>query len=86
VSFLEATGLATSAHVAIERAANGAPHFDYLEPGATWHAVWFDDVVSTTQALGAIDGDVLPPDVGVVFYGLGAEDPALFARLAEVTR
>lgn len=55
----------------------------YLAFGGEQHQLWFDDAESTGRALGAWSYDVLPSDVGVLFYGLGAEDPALFNRLSE---
>jgi spore germination protein YaaH len=81
-TYLEAHGLAATFDKNIQRGPTGAPHVDYWpEPGQA-HQVWFDDAESTGRALGAWTPDVMPLDVGVVFYGLGAEDPALWDRLA----
>ncbi|MEI8256644.1 MAG: hypothetical protein WCJ30_13300 [Deltaproteobacteria bacterium] len=45
----------------------------------TW---WYDDAQSTLRGLLAFDPATLPADVGTVFYGLGAEDPALWTTLS----
>lgn len=81
ISWLEATGLASSSHVEIQRGPTTSPFFRYVTLGEP-HELWFDDATSTANALGAWRYDVLPPNVGVVFYGLGAEEPGLFERLA----
>lgn len=80
ISWLEATGLASSSRVDIQRGPTTAPFFRYITLGET-HELWFDDAESTANALGAWRHDVLPAGVGIVFYGLGAEEPALFERL-----
>ncbi len=82
ISWLEATGLASSSRVDIQRGPTTSPFFQYVTLGEP-HELWFDDAASTANALGAWRYDVLPPNVGVVFYGLGAEEPLLFERLAE---
>lgn len=63
------------------RGPTNAPFVRYVRDGEA-HALWYDDAISTGTALAAWSYDVLPPDIGVLFYGLGAEDPTLFARLA----
>lgn len=79
-TYFDAVAMATVAGVPIERGPTTAPFFRYAVFGET-HEMWFDDTDSTARALAAWNHDVLPPDVGVVFYGLGAEDPSLFERL-----
>jgi spore germination protein YaaH len=81
VTYLEAFGVASLAQVRIERGPTGAPFFTWRD-GAGPHVTWFDDAESTARGLGAWTHDVLPPDVGVLFYGLGAEDPRLWDELA----
>lgn len=83
VIYHEAIALATIARVPIERGPTGAPFINYIGFGGEAHQLWFDDAESTGRALGAWSGDVVPLDVGVLFYGLGAEDPVLFDRLGE---
>lgn len=85
VTWLEATGLAASAHASIERGPTGAPFVAWTSAAGEPHVTWFDDAESTARALAAWSYDTLPSDVGVVFYGLGAEEPGLFDRLAEKT-
>ena len=46
------------------------------------HETWFDDATSTSWALAAWDTQTLPASVGVVYWGLGAEDPALWDTIA----
>ena len=83
VTWLEATGLASSERVDIQRGPTTAPFIRYLSFAGESHELWFDDAESTARALGAWSHDVLPANVGVLFYGLGAEEPALFERLAQ---
>lgn len=81
VIYHDAIAISSIARVPIERGPTGAPFIRYVAFGGEQHQLWFDDAESTGRALGAWSGDVLPLDVGVLFYGLGAEDPALFERL-----
>jgi hypothetical protein len=82
VSWLEATALAKSAGVDIQRGPTTAPFLRYPSFGGELHELWFDDAESTARALGAWTYDALPQEVGVVYYGLGAEEPSLFERLS----
>ncbi|MDB4946295.1 MAG: hypothetical protein JWP97_5829 [Labilithrix sp.] len=81
-TYLEAIGLAAVTHAAIERGPTTAPFFRYADEAGEAHELWFDDAESTATALGAWRHDVLPANVGVVYYGLGAEAPTLFEDLA----
>lgn len=82
VSYVEAQGLAALFRVSPERGPTGALHFSYTDAGGELHTTWFDDAGSTLWALHALDDGGLPVDVGIVYYALGAEDPALFSTLA----
>lgn len=82
IVYHDAIAISTIARAPIERGPTGAPFLRYTAFGGESHQLWFDDAESTARALGAWTGEVLPLDVGVLFYGLGAEDPALFERLA----
>lgn len=82
ILYHEAIAIAALGRLPIERGPTGAPFVRYVAFGGEPHELWFDDADSTARALGAWSFDVLPPQVGVLFYGLGAEDPALFDRLA----
>ncbi len=84
VSVLEARGLAATFGATPSRGPTGALSFSYVSQNES-HEVWFDDTRSTAQALGAF-ATSLEPDVGVLYYGFGAEEPGLFAALAERTR
>ncbi|HEY8075658.1 MAG TPA: hypothetical protein VIF62_16145 [Labilithrix sp.] len=86
VTYLEAMGTAWSSGAAIQHGPTGVPFFRYTSPEGQPHAIWFDDAESTGLALGAWKLDTLPAGVGVTFYGLGAEDPTLFQRIAARTQ
>lgn len=81
ITWLEATATASAFGARIERGPTTAPFVRYSGYGNEPHELWFDDTDSTARALAAWGHDVLPPDVGVVFYGLGAEEPGLFERI-----
>jgi hypothetical protein len=81
IGYLEAVALASISRVAIERGPTTAPFIRYVAYDNEPHELWFDDTDSTAHALGAWTNEVLPLDVGVLFYGLGAEEPSLFERL-----
>ncbi|MGZ3450214.1 MAG: hypothetical protein ACXVEF_11505 [Polyangiales bacterium] len=83
ITFLEAMGIASSRGLTVQRGPTGAPHLSWTDTAGVAHESWFDDASSTLRALRAFDVETLPPSVGLVFYGLGAEDPALFPALAE---
>jgi spore germination protein YaaH len=80
-TWLEAIATASSSGARIERGPTAAPFLTYSGYGNEAHQLWFDDTDSTSRALAAWSYEVLPADVGVVFYGLGAEEPGLFERL-----
>lgn len=81
VTWFEARAIAETGKIRVERGPTGAPFFRYVAFGGETHDLWYDDADSTARALGAWSLDVLPAEVGVLFYGLGAEDPALFEAL-----
>ncbi len=83
-TWFEAVAIASSGRLPIERGPTGSPFVRYARDGEA-HVLWFDDAISTARALGGWTYEVLPADVGVVFYGLGAEEPTLFAELAART-
>ena len=81
-TYLEAIALAKVTGSPIQRGPTTASFVRYSAYGNEPHEVWFDDADSTARALSAWTYDTLPADVGVVFYGLGAEQPNLFETLA----
>jgi hypothetical protein len=81
VTYLEATALAAYHGAPIERGPTGVPFLRYQDAAGYGHDLWFDDTFSIKLALGAW-ATALPADVGVLYYGLGAEDPSLWASLA----
>lgn len=84
VTYIEATGLATANGAAVRRSPTGAPTFRYAGPDGA-HDVYFDDLVSTSLALSAYDATAIDPGTGIIFYGLGAEQPGLFDELSRRT-
>lgn len=83
ITYNEARAVSADTGSSVQRGPSGAPFIQYTAFGNEPHELWFDDAASTARVLGAWTLDVLPQDVGVLFYGLGAEDPHLFERLAE---
>ena len=78
VSYLEAMAVANAVHAHVLRESSGALHYQWQDEAHRAHETWFDDGVSTARTLHAWSTDVVPADVGIVFYGFGAEDPALW--------
>lgn len=83
ISYTEAMGFAYVAGAPVQRGPTLAPHVDWRDGMGTQHFTWFDDRVSTVAYLHAWDDTVLPPSVGVVYYGFGAEDPTLWDGIAK---
>jgi hypothetical protein len=81
-TYLEARGASAMYGVPVMRGPTGAPYVQFFPEAGEEHELWFDDALSTGRALGGWTPDVLPLDVGVLFYGLGAEDPKLWDLLA----
>lgn len=86
VTYMEAAALASYYGASIQRSPTAVPFFNYVDATGKQHAVWYEDVFSTSVALRALDDSVLSSDIGVVFYGLGAEDPSLWRSLARGQR
>ncbi|WP_394824784.1 hypothetical protein [Pendulispora albinea] len=82
VTYLEAKGLAALHGLTPARGPTGTPNFRYLDPNGESHELWYDDSESILRTLRAWGPEVFPIDVGVVFYGLGAEDPILWREMA----
>jgi hypothetical protein len=80
-TWFEAQAIGTRGDVHVVRGPTGAPFLHYVLFGSEDHELWYDDATSTARALGAWSFDVLPSGVGVLYYGLGAEDPLLFPSL-----
>jgi hypothetical protein len=87
VTFLEAQSVANDTSASVQRSPTGSLFYDWQGDSGGSHETWFDDATSTSWTLAAWDTGTLPPDIGVVFWGLGSEDPTLWDTLAsEVTR
>lgn len=83
VSYAEAM---TAGGGKFSRGPTGAPFVDWVGFNGEKHQTWFDDAESTGLVLGAWAPPAVNEDVGVLFYGLGAEDPQLWDRLASRMR
>ena len=82
VSYFEALALAADYHAAPDTGPTGALHLAYADAAGRGHDLWYDDASSTLRTLRAWGPQVLPLSVGVVYYGLGNEDPALWPALS----
>lgn len=79
VSYAEAVGVAGHHRVQILRAGGGALSFSY-DAADGRHDLFFEDARSITLTRAASD-PLLPAEAGVLYYGLGGEDPALWPQL-----
>jgi hypothetical protein len=82
VTYLEAQALGEYFHGDLTREATGALHLAYVDAAGSAHDLWYDDIFSTRLALSAWASPTLDSHVGVLFYGVGAEEPGLWASLA----
>ena len=81
-SWTEAMGIVSAQQLQISRSPTNTPSIHYISDDGLPHDLWWDDAESTADALGAWTYDVMPEDVGVMYYGLGSEDPQLFQALS----
>ena len=81
-SWTEAMGIVSTHQLDIARSPTNTPFIHYVSDNGLPHDLWWDDATSTADALGAWTYDIVPEDVGVLYYGLGAEDPGLFRELS----
>jgi spore germination protein YaaH len=82
VTALEGRALAAQFNITPTREASGVLHIDWVDPAGRRHSTWWDDAVATSRVLNAWDTRTLDPNVGVIYYGLGAEDPRFWENLA----
>jgi hypothetical protein len=83
ITWVAANALLAQSGAQTESDVTGARHFGYRDAQDGFHTVWFDDARSTLRTLSAWSVDALDAKIGVVFYGLGAEDPATWTTIAE---
>ena len=86
VGTLEALGVAADTGSTPQAGPTGEWFYDWQDGAGGAHETWFDDATSTSLALASWDTQTMPADVGVVFWGFGREDPALWDTLARETR
>lgn len=84
-TYLEALGLADTFKATAQRGSTQELFLDYTDDGKNSHELWYDDAKSTLVTLAAWDTQTIPANVGVTFYGFGAEDPALWDAIAKAT-
>jgi hypothetical protein len=82
VDYAQGHAIADILGITPERAIGGELHFGWTDEAGHEHQLWYPDAVTASRVLSAWNPDVLPSDVGVVLYGLGAEDPLLFGVVA----
>jgi hypothetical protein len=80
ITWADSIALARAHGAPITRGPSGVPRSSFDDGGAH-HELVCDDAQSLTLDLGAWDPDTLPRDVGVLYWGLGAEDPGLWAAI-----
>lgn len=80
LSYLAAAGLASAQHLQVLRSEEGSLHYSFNDAKMQRNEVWFDDAQTTARRLRDIDKFV-GAEVGVLYYGLGDEDPALWTTL-----
>jgi hypothetical protein len=85
ISYPEALGLSERNQVQVRRNDWETPYFTF-DDAAGAHAVWFDDRISILAYLRRWNPPELRASVGLVFYGLGAEDFGLWSSLQESRR
>lgn len=80
LSYLAAAGLASAQHLQVLRAEEGSLHYSFNDAKNQRNEVWFDDAHTTARRLRGIDS-LVGAEVGVLYYSLGGEDPALWSTL-----
>jgi hypothetical protein len=82
VDYTDGRAIADVFGITPQRAVGGELNFDWTDAAGRNHQTWYPDALTASRVLHAWDSSVLPLDVGVVLYGLGSEDPALWTILA----
>ena len=82
VSYDEGRAMAVNLRADIARDPGGELNMNWTDTTGRQHHTWFEDATAASRTLHAWDEQTLPLDVGVVLYGIGAEDPALWDTLA----
>jgi hypothetical protein len=82
VSYEEALATAIDANVVPVRDETSELHFDWIDRAGHAHHTWAEDGVAASRTLHAWDPGTLPLSVGVLLYGVGAEDPLLWDTIA----
>lgn len=82
LSYPEALGLSAMHQAQIWRNDSQAPYFRFNDASGA-HEVWFDDRVSILSYLRSWNPPEIAEGIGIVFYGIGAEDSGLWPSLQE---
>lgn len=80
LSYLAAAGLAAAQHLQVLRAADASLHYSFTDGKNQRNEVWFDDAHTTARRLHELEA-LVAADAGVLYYGLGDEDPTLWSTL-----
>jgi hypothetical protein len=83
ITYTEAVGLAQNSGQQLARGSGQSLYFSWDEDDGTTHDTWFDDADSTIYTERQIDMN-LDGSYGVLYYGLGFEDPSLFKKVADL--
>ena len=82
VTYDDGRAIAADRHSDIVRDPGSELNVTWTDRAGRPHHSWFEDATTASRTLHAWDAQTLPGDVGVVLYGIGAEDPLLFDTLA----
>ena len=85
VSYLAAAGLASAQHIQVLRKEDGSLQYSFVDASSRRNEVWFDDASSLARRLAYLDSRVAG-NVGVLYYSVGGEDPALWSTLQGLMR
>ncbi len=80
LSYLAAAGLASARNIQVLRQEDGSLQYSFVDEKSRRNEVWFDDGRSIAGRLSQLDPRVAP-EVGVLYYSLGGEDPKLWSTL-----
>ena len=83
VNYDEALALAAQYHTTVSRGDGDTPYFRYTDSSRAAHEVYYQDSRFILRTLAAFPASSLPLSVGMVYYALGAEDPTLWATVAQ---
>jgi spore germination protein YaaH len=72
-------------HIQVLRSDDGSLNYSFIDERGRRNEVWFDDGRSIASRLAVLDPKV-GSEVGVLYYGLGGEDPKLWSTLQGLSK